>query len=105
MSDQPFILRALSILDNPRVIQLPDQLWRTYMELYLHACRVECGIELPALGYMAWRLRRHAGVLLEDLRWLEQAGLVFQGEAGGWFVRGHAAGGEWETWLEAFKKP
>ena len=41
MSDKPFILRSLCILDDPRVVQLPDALWRTYLELYLHACRVE----------------------------------------------------------------
>ena len=76
MSDQIFILRSLSILDDPRVLPLPDALWRAYLELYLHACRVECGIKLAAMEYMDWRMRRHGKNLQYDLRRLEAAGLV-----------------------------
>jgi hypothetical protein len=102
MSDKPFILRSLCILDDPRVLQLPDRLWRVYLELYLHACRVECGIALPLLEYMAWRIGRYGGNLQVDLPGLEAAGLALQREPGHWFVRGCKAG-DLEIWLEAFK--
>ena len=72
----------LDLLDNPRLGQLPDHLWRRLVELYLLAgLQGEAGA-LPPVEDMAWKLHLSSDQLVEDLRSLAQTGEL-RAESGG----------------------
>ena len=78
----------LDILDDPKLGMLSDKLWRRAQEFTLLAGKTGNDGALPSLGGMAWVLRHTIDELVENLRCLGEAGLVFEKEPGKWFVTG-----------------
>ena len=77
---------SLSILDDPQIALLPDDLWRALLELFLLAGWQDDDGTLPDVPYMAWRMRRPEDGLLELLQRLEKARLVSHGAPDVWIV-------------------
>jgi len=75
----------LEILDDPKMGQMPDYLWRRAIELFLLAGENGNDGLLPPVSDMAWRLRVKEGDLNNSLRTLSQIGVVHETPEG-WVV-------------------
>lgn len=73
------------VLDDPKMGQLPDRIWRRAIELFLMAGERDAGGELPPTKDIAWRLRCSVPELRLDLTELQSAGIVSAVEDG-WIV-------------------
>lgn len=74
-----------STLQDREIATLSDRLWRRNMELNLLAGQEHKDGYLPDVSQMAWDLRLTDEELLEDLRALQDRGLVEEREEG-WYV-------------------
>jgi len=63
----------IDTLDDHKMGQLPDHLWRRFFELVLLAKERDDSGNLPPVPAMAWRLRTSPEDLLEDLEQLAEA--------------------------------
>jgi hypothetical protein len=77
------------ILDDPKMGSLEDRLWRRVVELFLLAGDFDEEGRLPALEWMAWRLRRTSEELESDLVEIAKAGIV-ENRGGFWWVSNFA---------------
>jgi len=73
------------ILDDPKMGQLPDHLWRRCIELFLIAGDYHEEGRLPDVADMAWRLRSNAEEVTDTLQTLAGVGIVSQ-NGQGWIV-------------------
>lgn len=78
------------ILDDPKMTILPDFLYRRTIELFLLAGRNGDDGALQPVAHMAWSLRIDEKRLVENLRSLEQIGVVAETEPGKWIVVNYA---------------
>lgn len=74
------------ILEDPKMTTLPDFLFRRTIELFLLAGRNGDDGVLQPVAHMAWSLRIDEKRLVENLRSLEQIGVVAETEPGKWVV-------------------
>jgi hypothetical protein len=72
----------LEILDDPKMGQMPDFLWRRAIELFLLAGENGNDGLLQPVSDMAWRLRVKEGDLNNSLRALSQVGVVHETRVG-----------------------
>lgn len=75
----------LEILDDPKMGQLSDHLWRRSVELFLLAGKNGNDGKLPTAGEIAWTLRTSADEVTECLKALSKYGIVHE-NGGSWFV-------------------
>jgi DnaD/phage-associated family protein len=73
------------IIDDPKMAQLPDYLWRRSIELFLLAGDYGEGGLLPPVSDIAWRLRVEEKRLAENLKTLSEIGILTATEQG-WLV-------------------
>jgi len=78
------------ILDDPKMALLPDFLYRRTIELFLLAGRNGDDGVLQPVAHMAWSLKVDEKRLVENLRSLEQIGVVAETEPGKWIVVNYA---------------
>lgn len=79
------------ILDDPKMGQLPDRLWRRAIELFLMAGETNGAGYLPCLTDMAWKLRISEDALQGDLNELATEGIeIVEHLEDGWFVKSFA---------------
>lgn len=78
------------ILDDPKMALLPDFLYRRTIELFLLAGRNGDDGALQPVAHMAWSLKVEEKRLVENLRSLEQIGVVAETEPGKWIVVNYA---------------
>jgi hypothetical protein len=77
------------VLDDPKMGQLPDHLWRRAIEMFLFAGKMQDDGRLPPLNDMAWTLRCSTDELVTDLLDLLDCdhGILSQDEEGWFMVR------------------
>lgn len=75
----------IEVLDDPKMGQLSDRLWRRTIELVLMAKELDKDGILPKLKDMAWRLRTTPDILETELFELVKVGVVETREEG-WFL-------------------
>lgn len=78
------------IIDDPKMGQMPDSLWRRTIELFLLAGRNGNDGLLPALHDSAWALRSSDEQLEADLESLSKVGITHKDSAGRWHVSNFA---------------
>lgn len=66
----------IEILDDKKIADLPDNLWRLYISLLVIAKKEGGNSELPSISIMAWILRRPTFDLMNDLIALEKLGIL-----------------------------
>jgi len=76
MASKYWIKLYHDILDDPKMGMMTDRLYRRTIELFLLAGEQDRDGALPDLGTMAWRLRVPVDILLDDLDYLERAGII-----------------------------
>jgi len=77
-------------LHDPKVMRLPDRLFRRWIEVLLLAGETNEEGVLPSVGDMAWTLRLTPESLIDDLRGLAEARLI-RPEGDDWIVTRFAA--------------
>lgn len=70
------------ILNDPKVMTLPDRLFRRMIELFLFAGELDRGGLLPDVRQIAWRLRLPVDELIGDLEQLRVVGIIDQVDQG-----------------------
>lgn len=75
----------IEILDDVKMGQLPDNLWRRVIEMILLAKRIDKDGTLPGLAEMAWTLRTSIEQLEADLQRLQSIHVV-EIKDGNWFL-------------------
>jgi hypothetical protein len=85
MTKRIWIKLYLEILDDPKMGQLPDWLWRRAIELFLLAGENGNDGLLQPVPDLAWRLRVSAEKLTESLQALSEVGVVHETPQG-WLV-------------------
>ena len=73
-------------LDDPKMGQLPDRIWRRAIELFLVAGKQDQDGVLPPLFDIGWQLRISEQDLLADLEALAKVGIVHNDSNGTWIV-------------------
>lgn len=66
----------VKMLDDPKIGELPDGLFRQYIEFLLVAKEVNRGGELPSIDALAWRIRQSEKSVSDALHTLENINLV-----------------------------
>ena len=74
------------IIDDPKMGNLDDRLWRRTIELFLLAGRNGSGGTLPPIGDLAWSLRTTPAEIDETLKNLQTHRIVNRQENGTWNV-------------------
>ena len=74
------------VLDDPKMGQLPDRLWRRVVELFLIAGDYDQKGVLPEIADMAWRLRLTEDVLKADLDTIREHGIAEWNVTDGWII-------------------
>jgi DNA-binding transcriptional regulator YhcF (GntR family) len=77
------------ILDDPKMVRLPDRLWRRVIECFCFAGRCGNGGSLPSVDDMAWVLRVDKRLLEKELLQLVKTGIVKKTDDG-WHVTNFA---------------
>jgi hypothetical protein len=85
MTKRIWIKLYLEILDDPKMGQLPDWLWRRAIELFLLAGENGNDGLLQPVTDLAWRLRVSSLKLIESLQALAEVGVVHETPQG-WLV-------------------
>lgn len=76
MASKYWIKLYHEIVDDPKMGQLPDHLWRRCIELFLIAGEYNQSGQLPNLNDTAWRLRTNAEMLEAELNDLARWGIT-----------------------------
>ena len=90
MKNRFWVKIRCSILDDAKIGQLPDHLWRLYFGLELVAAEKNQDGELPPVSQLSWRLRLTEEKLKEDLEELEKIGLISKLELDLYFLNDFA---------------
>jgi hypothetical protein len=85
MKNRFWVKLYIEILDDPKMGQLPDWLWRRAIELFLLAGESGNDGLLQPVTDLAWRLRVSAVKLTESLQALSEVGVVHETPQG-WMV-------------------
>ena len=85
MSNRHWIKLWLEVLDDPLMGNLPDDVWRLAIELFLVAGENGNNGKIPEKSALSWRLRRRENDLETLLKKLEKTGIVRQLKTG-WVV-------------------
>ena len=85
MTKRIWVKLYIEILDDPKMGQLPDWLWRRAIELFLLAGENGNDGLLQPVTDLAWRLRVSAEKLTESLQALSEVGVVHETPQG-WLV-------------------
>lgn len=91
------------VLDDPKMGSLSDRLWRRVIEMFLLAGDADEEGRLPALEWMAWRIRRPAEELESDLVEIAKCGIL-ENRGGFWWVSNFAERQAAETPSERGKR-
>ena len=78
MSNRHWIKLWLSILDDPKMGNLPDEQWRLAVELFLVAGENGDDGQLLTIPDLSWRLRREPKKLEVLLKGLSKTGIVIK---------------------------
>ena len=73
-------------LENPEIAELPDYLYRRWIEILMLAGKNDADGLLQPVRKMAYILRLKRGAAGENLMSLNQIGVVHQDDAGNWHV-------------------
>ena len=110
MASKYWIKLYHEVLDDPKMGQLSDRLWRRSLELFLIAGEYQKDGILPKVSDMAWRLRMGVDELITDLGDLASGGIVHN-DKDTWIVTHFAerqaaeSGTErWRRWNERQRK-
>lgn len=94
MASYYWIKLYTEMLDDSKVAQLPDRLWRRFVEMCLfarkHNSQDISGDMLPSLSDMAWTLHLNEDELLLDLQELARLGFMDLVDEEAWRVRNFA---------------
>lgn len=85
MASKYWIKLYHEILDDPKMGQLPDNLWRRCIELFLMAGEHDRQGQLPGIKEIAWKLRLNTTELEAELNEIAARGIIEKTETG-WLV-------------------
>jgi len=80
MASKSWIKLWIEILNDPKMMTLPDELFSLAIKLFLLAGEMEQGGTLPDKHIIAWRLRLEDDVLAERVQSLVKTGILTDGD-------------------------
>ncbi len=89
MASKYWLKLYYEILDDPKMGQMSNRLWRRTLEFFLLAGEKDEGGLLPSIDDMAWRLRMSPEELETDLVEIQKTGVVTTND-GAWIVTNFA---------------
>ena len=86
MSSKYWIKLYHEIIDDPKMMRMPDEMFAKTIKLFLLAGDHDQDGELPSPEDIAWRLRYDPGDVDVTLRYLERNGITSMNSSGTWFI-------------------